>query len=151
VQSYAGCALPEEYLYDLEYDVWVRLEDDGAARIGMTDVAQTRCGKLVSVSFQKAPGARVRRGRTLVVIESAKWVGPLRSPLSGEVLEVNETGFSRDPAIANRDPYGAGWLVRVAPSELAAERESLLDGVAAYPLVREQIERDEIRCMRCAE
>jgi glycine cleavage system H protein len=151
MQVYAGCALPEEYLYHLEYDVWVRLEDDGGARIGMTDIAQTRCGKLVSVSFQKPSGTSVRRGRTLVVIESAKWVGPFKAPLSGEVLEVNEAGFRADPAIANRDPYGEGWFVRLRPSALEQERDQLLDGVAAFPIVRELIERDGIRCMRCAE
>ncbi len=151
MQVYAGCALPEEYLYDLEFDVWVLLAEDGSARIGMTDVAQTRCGKLVSVTFQKRPGSVVRRGRTLVVIESAKWVGPFRSPLSGEVLEVNEAGFDADPLIANRDPYGAGWLVRVRPTALAEERTALLDGVAAFPIVREQIERDDLRCYRCAD
>jgi glycine cleavage system H protein len=148
---YAGCAVPEEYLFDLEFDVWVRLEDDGTARLGMTDVAQTLCGKLVSVSFQKRPGDRVRRGRTLAVIESAKWVGPFRAPLSGDVLEVNEAAFRADRLIANRDPYGAGWLVRLRPSELEAERGALIDGIEAFPLVRERIERDEIRCFRCAD
>jgi glycine cleavage system H protein len=151
MQVYAGCALPEEYLYHLEYDVWVRLEDDGSARVGMTDIAQTRCGKLVSVSFQKPPGSKVKRGRTLVVIESAKWVGPFRSPLSGEVLEINKEGFAADQLIANRDPYGAGWFVRIAPSALEEERGELLDGIAAFPIVREQIERDEIHCYRCAD
>jgi glycine cleavage system H protein len=151
MQVYAGCALPEEYLYDLELDVWVRVEDDGTARMGMTDVAQTLCGKLVSVTFQKRQGDHVRRGRTLAVIESAKWVGPFRSPLSGEVLEVNEDAFRSDQLIANRDPYGAGWLARLAPSGLDQERGSLLDGVAAFPAVRERIEREEIRCFRCAD
>ena len=151
MQVYAGCALPEEYLYDLELDVWVLIEDDGSARIGMTDVAQTLCGKLVSVTFQKRGGDRVRRGRTLAVIESAKWVGPFRSPLSGEVLEVNEAAFDADLLIVNRDPYGAGWLARLMPSSLETERGSLLDGVAALPAVRERIEREEIRCMRCAD
>jgi glycine cleavage system H protein len=151
VQVYLGCALPEEYLYDLEADVWVRLEDDGSARMGMTDVAQTLCGKLVSLSFQKRPGDRVRRGRTLVVIESAKWVGPFRSPLSGELLEINEDAFAADRLIANRDPYGAGWLVRLTPSALDDERDALLDGLTAFPVVRERIEREEIRCFRCAD
>jgi glycine cleavage system H protein len=151
MQVYAGCAVPEEYLYDLEFDVWVRVEDDGSACMGMTDVAQTLCGKLVSVTFQKQSGDQVRRGRTVAVIESAKWVGPFRSPLSGEVLEVNDDAFRSDQLIANRDPYGAGWLVRLAPSELDEERGSLLDGLAAFPAVRERIEREEIRCFRCAD
>lgn len=151
MQVFAGCALPEEYLYDLEHEVWVSLEHDGSARLGMTDVAQTLCGKLVSITFQKRPGDRVRRGRTLVVIESAKWVGPFRSPLSGEVLEVNEAAFQADQLIANRDPYGAGWLVRLMPAAIDSERAELLDGTAAFPVVRERIERDEIHCFRCAD
>jgi len=151
MQVFAGCALPEEYLYDLDLDVWVRVEDDGSARLGMTDVAQTLCGKLVSVTFQRHSGDSVRRGRTLAVIESAKWVGPFRSALSGEVIEVNEEAFHDDQLILNRDPYGAGWLVRLAPSALESERSELLDGLAAFPLVRERIERDEIRCFRCAD
>jgi glycine cleavage system H protein len=151
LQVLAGCALPEEYLYDGDIDVWVQLEDDGSARMGMTDVAQTLCGKLVALTFQKHPGDRVRRGRTLVVIESAKWVGPFRSPLSGEVVEINEHAFQTDPLIANRDPYGDGWLVRILPSALDDERGDLLDGLAAYPKLRERIERDEIHCYRCAD
>jgi glycine cleavage system H protein len=151
VQVFAGCALPEEYLYDLGLDVWIGLEGDGTVRLGMTDVAQTLCGKLVSVTFQKHPGDRVRRGRTLAVIESAKWVGPFRSPLSGEVVAVNAAAFMADQLIANRDPYGAGWLVRLAPEALDLERDGLLDGIAAFPLVRERIEREEIHCYRCAE
>jgi glycine cleavage system H protein len=85
------------------------------------------------------------------VIESAKWVGPFRSPLSGEVLETNAGQFATDPGIVNRDPFGAGWLVRLAPSGLQGERVHLLDGVAAFPLVRARIEAEQISCMRCAE
>ncbi|WP_249012114.1 hypothetical protein [Conexibacter sp. DBS9H8] len=151
MQSFAGCALPEEYLYDLELDVWVRPEADGSVRLGMTDVAQTLCGRMVAVTFQKAAGAQVRRGRTLAVIESAKWVGPFRSPLTGAVLEVNAEQFATDPGIVNRDPFGAGWLVRLDPSALEAERGHLLDGIAAFPLVRARIEAEQISCMRCAE
>ena len=151
MQVYAGCALPEEYLYHLDFDVWVRLEADGSARLGMTDIAQTLCGRLVSISFQKRPGDRVRRGRTVVVIESAKWVGPFRSPLSGEVLEINQDAFRADIAVVNRDPYGAGWLMRLDPVALAQERDDLVDGLAAFPVVRERIEREQIRCMRCVE
>src|SRR5688500_10151424 len=102
-------------------NTWVRLEDDGSALLGMTDVAQTRCGKIVSISF-KPVGRVIPRGRTLAVIESAKWVGPFRNPLSGEILATNEDTFAADGLIANRDPYGEGWLVRVAPNALEEER-----------------------------
>lgn len=150
MQVHRGCAIPEEYLYDVELNVWVRLEEDGTARMGMTDIAQTLCGKIVSLSFKRV-GTVVRRGRTLAVIESAKWVGPFRSPLSGELLQTNEAAFAADGLIANRDPYGAGWLVLVAPAALVQEREHLLDGVAAFPHYQAMIERDDITCMRCAD
>lgn len=150
MQVHRGCAIPEDYLYDIELNTWVHLDEDGSALLGMTDVAQTMCGKIVSISF-KPTGRTFARGRTLAVIESAKWVGPFRTPLTGEVVATNEAAFAADGLIANRDPYGAGWIARVRPSELAAERDQLLDGCAAFPIYQEIIERDEITCMRCAD
>lgn len=150
MQVHNGCAIPEEYLYDVELNTWVRLEQDGSALLGMTDVAQSLCGKIVSISF-KATGRTVARGRTIAVIESAKWVGPFRTPLTGEVIATNEAAFAADGLIANRDPYGGGWLARVQPSELDVERDHLLDGRAAFPLYQAMIEREKITCMRCAD
>ena len=64
MQVHAGCAIPEEYLYDLEFDNWVRLEHDGTATLGMTDVAQTRCGKIVHDLVQaRSGGGRARPQR----------------------------------------------------------------------------------------
>ena len=144
-----GCAVPDELLYDLEHDVWVRLEGDEAV-LGMTDVAQTRCGRLVQVSW-KQPGARLKRGRPACVIESAKWVGPFVSPLGGELTATNEEAFAADVAIANRDPYEAGWLVRMRPGDLEAERGYLVDGEAAFEHYRQLIDEHDMRCFRCAD
>lgn len=150
MQVYAGCAVPEEYLYDVELNSWARVEDDGSVRLGMTDVAQTLCGEIVSITF-RPPGKTVARGRMLAVIESAKWVGPFRAPLSGEVLETNEAAFEADARIANRDPYGAGWLVRIRPAQLKEELGHLADGFVAFTEYRELIDREKITCMRCAD
>jgi len=149
-QVYMGCWVPPELDYDLERDVWVRLEDDGTVTLGMTDIAQTRAGKLVSILF-KAPGRTLRAGQSAVTVESAKWVGPFPSPLSGEIVATNQAAFDADVLIANRDPYGAGWLVRLRPSDLEAERSALVPGREAYAALRERIDRDEIRCYRCAD
>jgi len=148
--AHAGCAVLEELLYDLEHDNWVRLDDDGTALLGMTDIAQTRCGKIVSISF-KPVGRRVPRGKTLAVIESAKWVGPFPAPLSGEIVATNAEGFAADTLIANRDPYGAGWLVRIRPDDVEAERAALVDAQTAFAHFRELIDREGITCMRCAD
>jgi glycine cleavage system H protein len=148
-QSWFGCVVPDDLLYDLGRDVWLRVEGDEMV-LGMTDVAQTRCGRFVGVSF-KAVGRHVRQGRPLAVIESAKWVGPFPSPLSGEITATNDDAFTADLAVANRDPYGAGWLVRLRPSDLDEERGHLVDGVAAFAHYRTLIEKEGIRCFRCSD
>ena len=148
-QTWAGCAVPAELLYDLEADVWVRLEASSAV-IGMTDVAQTRCGRVVQVSW-KEPGRSIKRGRPICVIESAKWVGPVISPLSGRLTESNVSGFDDDVAVANRDPYGRGWLVRLEPAHLDEELGLLVDGVTAFDHYRALIDANDLRCFRCEE
>jgi glycine cleavage system H protein len=145
--------VPNDLRYDLEADVWVRLEDrDGRVEVvvGMTDVAQTRGGRLVQVGW-KRPGSRVVRGRPLAIIESAKWVGPMRSPLTGVILATNEAEFTRDVAVANRDPYGRGWFCRISPSALDAEVAVLADADQAFEHYRQLIEAEGITCIRCAD
>lgn len=149
MQTWRGCAFPEDLLYDVEADVWVRLEQ-GQAVLGMTDPAQTRCGRLVGVTW-KRPGTRVRRHRPLAVVESAKWVGPMPSPLSGEILAANREAFEADIALANRDPYGAGWFYRIAPEALERERAFLLSADQAYEHYRRLIDEQGITCLRCAD
>jgi glycine cleavage system H protein len=144
-----GCAVPDDLLYDVEMNVWVRLQGD-VAELGMTDVAQTMGGRMVQVSWKRT-GRSYARGKSLAVIESAKWVGPFPTPLTGELLEVNEAAFAADIAVANRDPYGAGWLARVSPADLAGERHHLVDGTAAFAAYRELIDERNIRCFRCAD
>lgn len=147
---YQGCEIPEERAYDIERDVWVRFEADGTVTLGMTDLAQTRCGKVVSVRF-KPVGRLVRRGRSLATVESAKWVGPFPAVLTGEIVATNEAGFQRDILVANKDPYGAGWLVRLRPTSLDAERSLLVTGAVAVDRYRARIAELEANCFRCAE
>ena len=147
-QLWHGCVVPDDLLYDVDLHVWVRLDGEMAV-LGMTDVAQTMGGRMVQVSWKKT-GRSYARGRTLAVIESAKWVGPFPAPLSGELLEVNEAAFAADIAIANRDPYGAGWLARVRPAALDSELGLLADGATAFARYQSLIEERGIRCYRCA-
>ena len=147
---YQGCWVPPELAYDVERDVWARFEEDGTVTLGMTDIAQTKAGKLVSILF-KSPGKVLRSGQSAATVESAKWVGPFPTPLSGEVVANNEEAFTRDILIANRDPYGEGWLVRLKPTGLEEERSRLVSGREAFAAMRERIDRDKVRCYRCAD
>ncbi len=146
----SGCDIPEDLHYDIERDIWARYEPSGEVTLGMTDPAQTRCGKVVSIRFKKV-GRHVARGQSLVTIESAKWVGPFPAVLSGEIVATNEAAFRADILAANKDPYGAGWLVKIRPSEFEAERGKLVTGQQAVARYQARIGELEIRCYRCAE
>lgn len=148
-QTWFGCVIPRDLLYDVANNVWVRFEGDEAV-LGMTDVAQTMCGKFVQLTWKK-PGRTVARGKSLAIIESAKWVGPFPTPLTGEIVANNEAAFAADILTANRDPYGAGWLYRLRPTDLEHERAALVDGATAFEQYRAFIEANDIRCFRCAE
>lgn len=147
-QVWAGCVVPMDRHYDLDLHVWVSFDGDEVV-LGMTDVAQTMGGRVVALTWKRPPRSLVR-GQSIAVVESAKWVGPFPTPLSGTLLEVNRAAFEEDIALANRDPYGAGWMARLQPSDLASERRHLSDGAAAFEYYREFIDRNEIRCYRCA-
>ena len=147
---YRGCEFPEDLLFDVQRDVWVRREADGLATLGMTDPAQARCGKLVFVRL-KPPGRTIERGKSLGTIESAKWVGPFPAPLTGEIVKTNSAEFERDVLSANKDPYGRGWLVQLRPTHWEEESPDLLPGSQAADIYRTRLDEIQLQCYRCAE
>jgi glycine cleavage system H protein len=149
MESYRGCQVPSDRSYDVEGDLWVRFEGD-LARLGMTDVAQTRMGKMVSILFKK-PGRRVKAGGSVATVESAKWVGPIHTPFAGEVVETNEAAFSHDILVANRDPYEAGWITLIRPDDIDSPHRPLLGGETALEPYRERIDGLGISCFRCED
>ena len=102
--------VPPELHYTAEHE-WVRL-DGATASVGITDHAQRALGDVVYVSLPTV-GATVTAGEPCGEVESTKSVSDIYSPVDGEVTEINEE-IDEDPALVNADPYGAGWLFRVA-------------------------------------
>ena len=125
----ASESYPEELLYNAEHD-WARIEGDEAV-LGITWFAADSLGELVHFEPPEA-GASIEQGRSYGEVESVKAVSDLISPLSGEVLEVNER-VADAPETVNEDPYGEGWLIRIRLSD-PSERDTLLD-VNAYRTV----------------
>lgn len=101
-------------------DEWVRKESDGTFTVGVTDHAQKQLGDLVFVELPDVD-SQVDANDEVAVVESVKTATNIYSPLTGEVVEVNEA-LQTDPALVNRDPYGDGWLYRIK-----ADNESELD------------------------
>ena len=100
---------PDNYRYTKEHE-WVYVEGD-VGTVGITSHAQSELGDIVYVDMP-APGTAVKAGETLGSVESVKAVSDIYSPISGEVLEINET--LRDaPEKLNEDPHGEAWLVKI--------------------------------------
>ena len=127
----ASESYPEDLLYHHEHD-WARIDGDDAV-LGVTWFAQDALGELVHFEPPDV-GANIARDTSYGEVESVKAVSDLISPLSGEVLEVNQKVVDA-PETVNEDPYGDGWLIRVHLSN-PDEREQLLDA-AAYKKVLE--------------
>ena len=100
-------------------DEWVKV-DGNSAKIGISDFAQNQLSDIVYIEFNKEAGESVEKGQILSTIESVKAAADVNSPISGMVLEVNES-LSDTPEVLNEDPYENGWLYKVEfnnPSEL---------------------------------
>ncbi len=126
--SVRGCNLPDELLYDVENNIWYRENPDGTVTLGMTAVAAAMAGQLVAFTAKKA-GRKVEPGKSCATVESGKWVGPAKIAFSAEVAEVNDT-LVGNPKLANADPYGEGWMVKVKPTDWAAAKATLTPGSA---------------------
>jgi glycine cleavage system H protein len=145
-----GCDIPEGLWFDVPRDVWLDALVDGSIRLGMTDVAQTRAGKLLAILFKK-PGRHVEAGQSAATVESAKWAGPFPVPVAGTIVDTNEQAFKADILIANRDPYGAGWLVRLEPDAWDPGAAGLVTGESAARAYVARIEELGVSCFRCAD
>jgi glycine cleavage system H protein len=124
---------PEDLLYHPEHD-WARIDGDEAV-MGITWHAQDALGELVHYEPPDV-GATIAKDGSYGEVESVKAVSDLISPLSGEVLEVND-GVVDAPETVNEDPYGAGWLVRIRLSN-PGERDQLLSVAEYQKLLEEQ-------------
>ena len=126
----ASESYPDDLRYHPEHD-WARIEGDEAV-LGITWFAQDSLGELVHFEAP-AVGSTVAKDASYGEVESVKAVSDVVSPLSGEVLEVNEKAVG-EPETVNEDPYGDGWLIRIRLADPAVVAQ-LLDA-AAY---REQL------------
>jgi len=113
--------IPDDLKYSKEHE-WVKVEGDNAV-VGITDYAQGELGDIVFVELPKV-GSKVEYMKPFGTIEAVKAISDLFSPLSGEVVEINND-LEADSAVINTDPYGAGWIVKIKMSD-KAELDKLL-------------------------
>ena len=117
-----AASYPDDLKYHAEHD-WARIDGE-TATLGITWFAQDQLGEVVYFD-PPAVGSNLTKDQPYAEIESVKAVSDVVAPLSGEVMEVNE-GLSDSPESVNEDPYGDGWLVKIAITD-AAEVDALMD------------------------
>jgi glycine cleavage system H protein len=125
---------PDDLRYTAEHE-WVRSpgEAEGSVRIGITDFAQEQLGDIVYVQLPDV-GEEITAGAPCGELESTKSVSDLYAPLTGQVVARNEE-LDKSPEQVNSDPYGAGWMIEVVPTD-----PSDLDGLLSAREYRTQVE-----------
>lgn len=119
-----GEATPPADRYHMAEHSWALVEN-GTVRIGMDDIFQRTAGEIINIDLP-FEGDVVEQGKVCVRVTNAGMrIHKVWSPVTGKVVEVNDA-LNRDPSLANEDPYGKGWLVRVIPLDLARELEELV-------------------------
>ncbi len=118
--------------------MWLKKLDDGKVKVGFDDFGQKLAGKILFV--RTIPAGKERpKGKSLGTIETGKYVGPLRCPITGIITEINPD-LKESPGLINEDPYGKGWIAIIEPSNLEEElKEDFVVGEAA---LKEWIEKE---------
>lgn len=146
IATVRSCVLPLNLYYKIEEHLWLRPEADGSVTLGFTDMAQTTAGRMLVVSFRPL-GARYKQGKTIAIVESAKWLGPLRAPMEGTLAAGNES-LLEDAGLINRSPYRKGWVVRFQPDAL--DLKDFLTGADAAQAYESFMERRNLDdCIHC--
>lgn len=117
---------PKDLIF-IKTDEWVKV-DGNTAKIGISYFAQDQLSDIVYIEFNKEPGESIERGQVLVTIESVKAAADVKSPVSGKVIEINES-LSDTPETLNEDPYENGWLCKIELDNLS-ELDDLMDAKA---------------------
>lgn len=126
--------IPADLKY-IETHQWVRVSADGTAVVGITDFAQEQLGDIVYVGLPEV-GETVNGGEEAGVAESVKSASDVFSPVTGQVLAINEK-LEDEPELVNEDPYGEGWFFKVRLTD-EGELDSLLDAAAYGELLADQ-------------
>jgi glycine cleavage system H protein len=114
-----NCSFPEDLLYDTENFVWMSNKEK-TVTIGITTIMTSIAGKLSRIKL-KPVGAKLEKGKSCGSLESAKYFGVVRTPISGTIVQVNKSLMDK-PKLANDSPYTEGWFVKIEPSDMGDMR-----------------------------
>jgi glycine cleavage system H protein len=140
------CLFPDELLYDVENNTWLRVGEGIRVTIGVTSLLSTIAGKLIRAKL-KPIDSLIERGKSLGTLESEKFVGPVPSPVSGTVVATNHSILVR-PKTINDSPYDQGWIIQLRPTRLDEERNALASADHSRVLLAQKIAQLHVRCFK---
>lgn len=114
--------IQEEFYYSKEHE-WAQVKKDHVV-VGITDYAQKTLHEIVYVEAPKA-GSKLKQMQSIGTVESVKAVSEVYTPITGEIIEVNEK-LAENPELLNNDPYNDGWIMKVRPTDLKKDLEKLM-------------------------
>lgn len=136
--NYRKYEIPIELFYHKDH-AWARVEPEGNVRVGLDDFILKNLAHIAFVHLSPL-GKKIARDQPFGSMESKKYVGPILSPISGEIVEVNRRAYE----VFKEDSYGRGWLILVKPTNLEADLASLISGEAILVWMKKEIEEREI-------
>ena len=140
------CIFPDELLYDVGNNTWLRIDSDKEVTVGVTSLLSAVAGKLIRVKL-KPSGATIKRGKSLGTLESERFVGPVPSPVSGELVQTNQRSVDL-PRTINDSPYEQGWIARIKPMQFFTEKILLSKIQDAKVPLTEKIVQLRVRCFK---
>ena len=138
------CTFPEGLFYDIENLVWINVNTDKLVTIGITSILASIAGRLSTIKLKQI-GTKVERGKSIGTIESIKFFGIVRCPVSGRLVEINESIINQ-PKIANDFPYTGGWFAKMECFNLTEDLKGLETIENSQNKINSLIERLRVRC-----
>jgi len=119
--------IPQDLMYTEDHEYVKSAGDDNVVAIGITDYAQGELGDIVYIELPKV-GSSFKKHDVFGTVEAVKAVSELYSPVSGQVVAVNDR-LDKEPALVNSTPYGDGWMIKLRMQD-PGEKDALLDAKA---------------------
>lgn len=140
------CNFPDNLLYDPDNFVWIDTSNMNSIKIGIIPILSSISGKINTIKLKKGD-IFIEKGKSLGSIESSKFFGLVRSPVSGKIKEINLSVLSK-PKQVNDSPYNLGWLVKIVPSNLEKELYYLKSIDRCHVQFKTLIDEFSVRCFK---
>jgi glycine cleavage system H protein len=141
-----NCNFPDNLLYDPDNFVWIDISNENSIKIGIIPILSSISGKLQSIKLKKE-GTYIEKGKSLGSLESPKYFGIVRSPLTGKIKEINESILFK-PKQVNDSPYEFGWLSTIVPSNFEKDLNGLKKIGECYIQFKSLIDEFHVRCFK---